>query len=340
MLKKRSIVLSDATGDTNKKAVLSLEEDGVGINGRLRLYNFSFEPAGISSLGFYVDKKVYKAGLTLKGHMVYEFFLSLLQIPNKFSCAVVNFQNAQATPILYGSSDGNQDDIYGNIITEISNDSSVQNTKNVLDKFGVDFDEEEKKQIDKDIDNALCESGNCAECVYKKYFYENHKSQKFSQNVMTAQSDEKENNGSSFENNFNVIDEKEKIPQDSQKDENAQKTESEIIFFDKLKPQIDKLFENNPVEDNLQNLIPDSKWVKVEYEEDGDFFVFGLLYDDKQNVRYVCYGVPAVFDEEPPKELSGYPIWLPLDRKNEKGFGYWLTYQDATTGEPVKAILD
>ena len=99
-----------------------------------------------------------------------------------------------------------------------------------------------------------------------------------------------------------------------------------------------KLFENNPAESNLQNLCPSSKWVKVEYEDEGDFFVFGLLYDEDGNVKYVCYGVPAVFDENPPEELAGYPIWLPLD--DEKGFGYWMTYQDAVTGEPLKAILD
>ena len=77
----------------------------------------------------------------------------------------------------------------------------------------------------------------------------------------------------------------------------------------------------------------------MEYEDDGDFYVFGLLYDDNENIKYVCYGVPAVFEENPPDELSGYPIWLPLDKDNAKGFGYWLTYQDASTGEPVKAII-
>ena len=112
------------------------------------------------------------------------------------------------------------------------------------------------------------------------------------------------------------------------------------MFLDRLKPQIDKMFEENPTETMLQNLIPSSKWVKVEYEDDGDFYVLGLLYDDEDNIKYVCYGVPAVFEEDPPKELSGYPIWFPLDKENSKGFGYWLTYQDASTGEPVKAIME
>lgn len=313
MLKKKSIVLSD-TKNSNKKAVLSLQEDGIGLKGSLRLYNFSTELTGVSSLGFYVDKKVYKAGLTFKSQMFYDFFLDLKEIPNKFSCAVVNFQNAVPNPILYGSSSGNNEDIYGSIISEISQNSGFEATKKALDKYDIDFEDEEKEIIEKEIDDAICQcQHDCANCVYKKYFFEHEEKQ------TQAQQKQEEN-----------------VEEEPLKE----KPEGLPIFVEKLMPQIDKLFQNNPIEDNLQKIIPDSKWVKVEYEDDGDFFVFGLLYDEADNIKYVCYGVPSVFDEAPPEELSGYPIWLPLDQNNAQGFGYWLTYQDATTGEPIKAILD
>lgn len=317
MLKKKSIVLSD-TKNSNKKAVLTLQEDGFSLKGSLRLYNFQSELSGVSSLGFYVDKKVYKAGLTLKSQMFYEFFIDLKEIPNKFSCAVVNFQNAVPKPVLYGSTNGSNEDIYGSIISEISQNNSFESAKNVLDKYDVDFDEEEKEIIEKEIDEAICDcQHDCANCIYKKYFFEH-------------------------EENKSLVQEKEPIVEKNQptlqEDESNKK---ELPFFvEKLMPQIDKLFENNPIEDNLQKIIPDSKWVKVEYEDDGDFFVFGLLYDEDENIKYVCYGVPSVFDEAPPEELAGYPIWLPLDKDNSNGFGYWLTYQDAATGQPIKAILD
>lgn len=321
MFKRKSIVLSAPESGNNKKAVLSLEEDEIGVRGTLRLYNFPSELNGIASLGFYVNQNVYKAGLTYKSNMLYEFFLNVKEIPNKFSCAVVNFQNAVASPILYGSSEGNQDDIYGSIISAISENNSFAATKEALDKYDVDFEEDEKKIIEKEIDDVICDScADCANCIYKKYFYENQQQ--------------------SFET-FSVDDERKdeiSVPEEKQKD--TEPEEQEVVFIDRLKPQIDKLFEKNPIEDNLQNLIPASKWVKVEYEDDGDFYVFGLLYDEDENIKYVCYGVPAVFEEEPPKELSGYPIWLPLDKENRQGFGYWLTYQDASTGEPVKAIID
>lgn len=317
MFRRKSIVMSAPENEDGKKAVLTLEEDEIGVHGTLRLYNFSQEINGIASLGFYVNQNVYKAGLTYKSNMLYDFFLNLKEIPSKFSCAVVNFQNAVASPILYGSSEGSQDDVYGSIISAISKNNSKSSVENVLDNYGVDFDDEEKEIIEKEIDKSLCESGkDCSNCIYKKYFYENQMKDAEISSVAKEKEDEK--------------------PEDIQ----VPKEEEEIVFIDKLKPQIDKLFENNPMENNLQNLIPSSKWVKVEYEDDGDFYVFGLLYDESENIKYVCYGVPAVFEEEPPKELAGFPIWLPLDKNNANGFGYWLTYQDASTGEPIRAIID
>ena len=173
MLKKKSIVLSDTNTKSNKKAVLSLEENSNGVLGSLRLYNFSSEPMGVCSLGLYVNQKIYKAGLTKKSNMLYDFFLDLKEIPNKFSCAVINFQNAVATPILYGANDGKDDDIYGSIISKMTEDNSLKNAQETLDEYGIDFDDQEKKIVEKEIDDALCSNcESCANCIYKKYFYD------------------------------------------------------------------------------------------------------------------------------------------------------------------------
>ena len=307
---KKSIVLSDVNGNSSLKAVLTLERKDDDIAGMIRFYNLPFEVDGLLTLGFYVDGKVIKSGLTRKNGSLYTFFLSEDFLDKNFSCAVIMFKDAERVPLLYGSSAGREEDIYASIINEISGDSSVQNVTKVLDKYGVGFDEEEQKEIDKKIDECM-EENKCSKCFYKEQFYNNKKFE-------TQSTEEKEK----------VIEEKEE-PQEEEK----------ITFFNRLKPQIDKLFENNPIERNLEEMIPSSKWVKVEYEDDGDFYVFGLLYEG-HDIKYVCYGIPAVFEEEPPKELSGYPIFLPLDKDNKRGFGYWLTYQDAETGEPVKAIIE
>lgn len=308
-MNKRSIVLSDINGNSSVKAVLTLERKEDDIEGMIRFYNLPYEFEGLLTLGFYVENKVIKSGLTKKSNSLYTFFLSEDFIDKNFSCAVIIFKEAEAKPLLYGSTNGRQEEVYANIINELSTNSKVENVEKVLDKYGLYYDEEEQKEIDAKIDECM-EENKCSKCVYKEQFFSK------------VQSEEKLKNDETIE----------------EETEEIQAEEKDNFYF-KLKPQIDKLFENNPIEKNLEEMIPSSKWVKVEYEDDGDFYVFGLLYEGDV-IKYVCYGVPAIFEEEPPKELSGYPIFLPLDKNNQKGFGYWLTYQDAETGEPIKAVID
>ena len=308
-MNKRSIVLSDINGNSSVKAVLTLERKEDDIEGMIRFYNLPYEFEGLLTLGFYVENKVIKSGLTKKSNSLYTFFLSEDFIEKNFSCAVIIFKEAEAKPLLYGSTNGRQEEVYANIINELSTNSNVENVERVLDKYGLYYDEEEQKEIDAKIDECM-EENKCSKCVYKEQFFSK------------VQSEEK------LKNDEEIEEETEEI-----------QAEEKDNFYFKLKPQIDKLFENNPIETTLEEMIPSSKWVKVEYEDDGDFYVFGLLYEGDV-IKYVCYGVPAIFEEEPPKELSGYPIFLPLDKNNQKGFGYWLTYQDAETGEPIKAVID
>ena len=70
-------------------------------------------------------------------------------------------------------------------------------------------------------------------------------------------------------------------------------------------------------------------------EETGEYYVVGLMYENGE-IKYVCYGIPSIYGDEPPKELKGFAQWLPIDNTKSDGFGYWITYQDAETGENVK----
>lgn len=120
-------------------------------------------------------------------------------------------------------------------------------------------------------------------------------------------------------------------------DDESLPEEKEETFYDEIKEQIETLFNKYPEEEILKELIPDSKWVKVDYEEKGEYYVVGLMYENGK-LKYVCYGVPSVYQDEPPKELKGFCQWLPIDSQKENGFGYWITYQDAENGENV--VLD
>ena len=111
-----------------------------------------------------------------------------------------------------------------------------------------------------------------------------------------------------------------------------QQTES---FFDGVKEQITSLFDKYPEEEFLSSIIPFSKWVKVDFEQDGNYYVLGLVYEN-DNIKYICYGVPGLYDKNPPKDLNGFAQWLPLDENKPEEYGYWITYQDAQNGESVE----
>ena len=247
---KKSIVLTSLEGE--EKAVLTIEQQGV-VGGRLRLYNFNEEPRGIISLGLYSNGNVLKAGLTRVGSMLYEFKLQG-EVPSTFSCAVVNFYNGQMKPLLYGTEgEKRNEEILGQVFNSLRGATSMSDVEQKLDDYGVDFDEETKKEIDETIDkNMGCEKG-CENCKYRKYYFEN------------------------INSSVEMLDEKDK---------------SDIIipdkksFYDEISNQVEELFEKNPNEDYLQEIFPNSKWVRVEFDKGGDYYVFGLIY----NCRGIRFG--------------------------------------------------
>ena len=107
-------------------------------------------------------------------------------------------------------------------------------------------------------------------------------------------------------------------------------------FYDLVKDQVKDLFEKFEPENSLEDIIPNSKFVKVDFEENGDHYIFGIIYDNNNLEEYLVYGIPALYTNEPPNELDGYYQWLPLDVSAPEEDGYWLMYQDARTGENIK----
>ncbi len=303
MFTKKSLVLLGVNLQ-REKAVLTLESNNDLIEGRLRLYNFNQEPDGILSLGFYDNKSVKKAGLVKSGNMLYTFKTDK-NLNENFSCAVVNFIGANVKPILFGSTEGqNQEDVLSKIADEVMDLSSAGSVQKVLDDNGIEFDDDLKEEIDKTISAEIDkidvnldkhnEHPNCATCKYRKCFF----------------------------------------------GDEDNKQENNVRFIDDIKGQIDKIFENNPKENFLEEMIPSSKWVRVEFDDDGDYYILGLVYDENDNIKYICYGVPGIYQKTPPKQLSGFPVWFPLDVDKKESFGYWLTYQDAESGESIKAIVE
>ncbi len=293
MIYKKSAVLTSVCGG-KEKAVVTLECDGGETIGNVRLYNFDKEPDGVLSLGFLSEGNVLKAGLVRENNAFYTFKMAGQKNLNAFSCALVNFAQGEAKPLLMGASGGvsKNEEKLCNSLCIFDQKTSVESVTSVLNENEIYLEEQE--EIDRLIEceiNEDCES-KCADCKYRDAF-------------------------------FKLEDDMTPAP------------EPQPTFYDDIKEQIDTLFEKYPEEEILKQIIPDSKWVKIDYEEKGEYYVVGLLYEDGK-IKYVCYGVPSIYSNEPPEDIKGFSQWLPVDSERENGFGYWITYQDAKTGENVK----
>jgi len=110
-------------------------------------------------------------------------------------------------------------------------------------------------------------------------------------------------------------------------DENLQENDN---FFSLVQEQLDELFLKYLPFEEMQQYFPDSKWVKVDYNNDGYEYIIGII-NENGTAKYICYGVPGQFEVNPPDDLLDYSQFVPV----EDG-GYWVMFQDANTGESVK----
>lgn len=104
-------------------------------------------------------------------------------------------------------------------------------------------------------------------------------------------------------------------------------------FYLAVKPQLDEIFICYPPEKDLNDLVPNSRWVKI--SSDDDYYVVGLVYDQTA-VTYICYGIPVPHFSLAPEEIADVAVWLPVDVQNPDGKGYWVIYQSAVDGKCLK----
>lgn len=101
-------------------------------------------------------------------------------------------------------------------------------------------------------------------------------------------------------------------------------------FYSSAKDKLNELFIIYPPDKNLEQIIPDSKWVKISYDGE-DYYVVGQLFSEGK-LNHIGYGVPGIKAIQPPKITDGYADWLPVN--NIKPYdGYWLIFQNAETGK-------
>ncbi len=112
-------------------------------------------------------------------------------------------------------------------------------------------------------------------------------------------------------------------------------------YFNAVKDEIETLFENGERTDDLSRAFPQSEWVKI---ADADGCLVGIIYEDFAP-KYIAYALPSRGERIPPKELTG-ACFVPCEpyfiggqneagEKNGKNEGYFVLFQDVSTGECV-----
>lgn len=297
---KKTIIMSALDGSADK-AVLNVERYKTRIEGQIRLYNYKAEPVGILTLGFLKNGKVIKAGLQKTENMKYSFVIennvdmALLQDDSSVSCALIHICEGKAKPLLYGASDGSLPKSYELKLASALDVLEEQPTVNNVQQTLDANDIDYDEQTKAEIESVIDQNLHCNKCSECKY-----------------------------RQAFYSIQEQEQEQKQSNND-----------FYNDVKQQLDELFEKYPEEEFLKDVIPNSKWVKVELDDQTSYYVVGLIYEDG-NLRYICYGVPGMQQQQPPQDLGDYAQWLPVNPLQQDGFGYWLCYQDAQNGENIK----
>lgn len=99
-------------------------------------------------------------------------------------------------------------------------------------------------------------------------------------------------------------------------------------FYASVKAGIDKLFAECERFSPLEDALPGTKWVKVNYDERGRYYTVGLIGTAPD---YIAYGVPGKYGEFP-SALEGADF-VPTGDKG--GEGFWVLFQSAETGKEI-----
>ncbi|MDD4210908.1 MAG: hypothetical protein PHC46_00745 [Clostridia bacterium] len=335
---KKSIILSPAIydGKSEEKGILTLQKEQNKISGTLKCFNFN-NLSGKMLLGItFDDGQVHK--FNLEQDKINSFYFNLPEssdLTQKIACVIVNINGNQHMPVVWGSTDSNKNLKTHILQSFVNSDSaskkiihsqifdSVKNQKN--DDY---ITEEVEKLIDEEVNN-LEEELNSYE--KKSMLNKSH----LDTNLSGQMRD--------FKPYKEVLATKQKIynieaEEEAQEEiEDVEQDEADYdTFYKEVKDQIDSLFETYQRESALEEIIPNSHFVRVDFNSDGNSYIFGIIYDENSNPEYIVYGVPSLYTKIPPTELEGYYQWLPLDLEKPEEDGYWLMYQNALNGEHIK----
>lgn len=303
---KKTIILSDNDKNNRGLATLVLEKSSKGNIATLKAYNLKDKDTnfllGINSNG----KNVVKQNVSFIKDTFSFRLPNNIALDSKLACVLTN---SDIEPVLWGCTSNVAGDYKSSVcscfdkpnVKELSKDQDIEDVKQeLLDKMSHKSDEVKTNSVKDDVDN-------------KSSLFEPVSDSELDQQIDRV---------------VNTKNISEIFEEETDKD-------TSTPFFDRIKDEVQDLFSKYPQDSELENMIPNSKWVRIDYQNDGHYYVLGLLYKDSK-LQYLAYGIPQITRGKMPDELVGYGRWVPLDPDNADDEGYYMVYQDVSTGKNIE----
>ena len=339
---KKTIVLCNPTiSGFNGNAILTLTKNGDSVFGTLKTFNIQNKPnlvLGLSQNG----KQVLKQNINLINNNSYNFKLNQLDLNQNISCVLVEDEPTRVIPLIWGSDSKNQltDEIVDNLSKLKTPQQHTPTPQIDLSQMFETTNAEVEELVTQELDNNFFVEENLNQRIEETET--NIVETNNTTNPYLIKNDcEISTTEPNYPSNFNVYNQKNESVSKiltnksiiDEEVENLNLTDNDN-FYDNIAEQIEDLFSKYPAETDLETLIPNSKWAKIDYENNGNHYVLGLIYEDI-SLKYICYGVPGVYSDTAPNGLDNYTQWLPTNVNQPTENGYWVMYQDALTGESI-----
>lgn len=227
-----------------------------------------------------------------------------LRVPADFSikdgfCALVCFVRGEAEPIAFGACGNASSDF-----TFLLSLFAVKETPPVPQKEEEQVIEEEECEDEKYNDEAIADS-NYFGGVWK--------------NSEDADADSQSQEKTEEQGAGDCVCEDEA-------DESVhpfERTRGTLAYYHEIAPKLKEAMKKFPRDNHLEDVFPNSEWVKAENGLLGIIYAEGLP-------RYLCVAMKS----EPPAEVKDASIFVPDSPYNDDE-GYFVVFQDADTGEYV-----
>ncbi len=336
----------------NGMGILKLEIKNNNTFGNIKTYQSNLH--GDYILGIKTDNKVIKQSITLDNNN-YNFILNdNNNLESIHGAVLIQVENGEFKPILWGNNKGHN--YKANIINSLRQSiNNITNSKlNTIQNKSVEVKKSEDKICEEESKLNITDIIENEAQVTKDTVKDIPNANSNIIDINDVYAPIKNNNHCDIETLAQIPIKEEPINNNlsevaiasnpSALFENSDEEISEIIdqemkksshdFYNMIADQLEELFNRYPKEENLMKLIENSEWVKIDTDIDNKYHVVGIIRYNN-DIKYICYGVPGNYMQEPPIELREYSQWLPTDITDPYNKGYWVMYQDADTGENV-----